>query len=140
MNSDKKVNQDSLSQTMIGSVGELSHTEISEVFLTLGLVLQTELAMQTSTSALASSDRQEADRAQDVHCTMGQPNGVIMDLICAFSARQTAFICPKTKSFFCPRVFNVSRSTLCCFPEVAYSPVLLSACCDESILSENRSS
>lgn len=36
--------------------------------------------MQTSTSALVSSEGEEADRTQGVQCTTGGPN-VIMDLV-----------------------------------------------------------
>lgn len=55
----------------------------------------TELTMQTSTSAPASSKRKKADRMQDVHCTMGGPNGVIMDLVRSFSASRFLSSPPK---------------------------------------------
>ncbi len=82
--------------------------------------------MQTSTSALASSERKEADRTRDVHCTMGGPNGVIMDLVRSFSARQTAFISPKTKSFFRSCVFKVHHFTARCSPRASKSCASLS--------------
>lgn len=73
---------------------------------------------------------------QGVHCTIGGPNGVIMDLVRSFSARKSAFISLKK-----PSPSSALVSLKCSAPHsAAPSGLVESAFSDESILSDNGSS